>query len=50
MGMKINGKKTEVIKVSDDPSPMKVVVAGVLFGRNQVVQISGSSVQLRGVM
>jgi len=29
VGMKINGKKTEVMKVSDDPSPLKVTVAGV---------------------
>jgi len=28
MGMKINTKKTEVMKVSDDPSPITVTVAG----------------------
>jgi len=28
-GMKINGKKTELMKVSDNPTLMKVTVAGV---------------------
>jgi len=30
VGMRINGKKTEVMKISDDPTPIKVTVAGVL--------------------
>ena len=47
-GMKINGKKTEVMKVSDDPTPLRVTVAGV--PRNQVVQVPGFYVQLRGIM
>ena len=29
MRMKINGKKTEVMKVCDDPTPLRVTVAGV---------------------
>jgi len=28
VGMKINDKKKEVMKVSDDPTPLKVTVAG----------------------
>ena len=28
LGMKINGKKTEVMKVCDDPKPVTVTVAG----------------------
>jgi len=28
LGMKINGKKTEVVKVCDDPKPITVTVVG----------------------
>jgi len=45
MNMKINVKKTEVMKVSDDPSPITVTV-GSDTSRNQVVQVPGSHVQL----
>jgi len=40
MGMKLNAKKTEVMKVRDDPSPMTVTVA---VGRNQVVQMNSEA-------
>jgi len=52
MGMKINGKKTEVMKVSDDPTPLRVTVAGVPLAETKSfkTQVPGFYVQIRGDM
>jgi len=42
MGMKINGKKTEVMKVSDDPTPLRVTVAGVPLAETKSFKYLGS--------
>jgi len=42
MGMKINGKKTEVMKVSDDPTPLRVTVAGVPLAETNAFKCLGS--------
>jgi len=42
VGMKINGKKTEVMKVSDDPTPLKVTVAGVPLAETKSFKYLGS--------
>jgi len=39
---KINGKKTEVTKVSDDPTPMKVTVAGVPLAETKSFKYLGA--------
>jgi len=42
VGMKINGKKTEVMKVSDDPTPIRVTVAGVPLAETKSFKYLGS--------
>jgi len=42
MGMRTNGKKTEVIKVSDDLTPMKVTVGGVTLAETKLFKYLGS--------
>jgi len=42
VGMKINGKKTGVMKISDDPTPIKVTVAGVPLAETKSFKYLGS--------
>jgi len=42
VGVKINGNKTEVMKISDDPTPLKVTVAGVPLAETKSFKYLGS--------
>jgi len=42
LGMKINGKKTEVIKVCDDPKPITVTVAGYTLSETKSFKYLGA--------
>ena len=39
LGMKINGKKTEVMKVCDDPKPITVTVAGCTLSHSNILEL-----------
>jgi len=42
LGVKINGKKTEVIKVCDDPKPITVTVAGCTLSETKSFKYLGA--------
>ena len=42
LGMKTNGKKTDVMKVSDDPSPITITVAGITLTETKSFKYLGA--------
>jgi len=42
VGMKINDEKTEVMKISDDPTPLRVTIAGVPLAETKSFKYLGS--------